>query len=74
MANEELYRLDDAKNKDDQVESINGVVGELDGGDINSSALYRKIDLRIVPWLGFLYLLSFVGGLVGLIRAQRVLM
>lgn len=33
---------------------------EWDFSDVNGKKLQRKIDLRIIPWLSFLYLLSFL--------------
>lgn len=35
-------------------------VSDLECQDINTSALIRKIDLHLVPWLALLYLLSFL--------------
>jgi hypothetical protein len=32
----------------------------IDTSDIDDRKLIRKIDLRLIPWLSFLYLLSFL--------------
>jgi len=33
---------------------------EVDISSVNEKHLLRKIDLRVIPWLAFLYLLSFL--------------
>ena len=33
---------------------------EVDVSGVNEKHLLRKIDLHVIPWLAFLYLLSFL--------------
>lgn len=66
-AHEQQYPMSDSKQSTDHLENGTHVLSDdIDnshGDVVNSKALYRKIDLRIVPWLAFLYLLSFVSAL-----------
>jgi len=46
----------------DLVEKKEQVVGEDEdeGEEVDEKKLLRKIDLALIPWLSFLYLLSFL--------------
>ena len=47
------------------------VVAGLDVSQVDEQKLMRKIDLRLVPWLWLLYLLSFLDRTSMLISAER---
>lgn len=41
---------------------------EMDTSAVDERKLMRKLDLALIPWLSFLYLLSFLVRLFGTIR------
>ncbi len=47
-----------------RVEELKGTPiynAHIDTSGVDERKLMRKIDLRLIPWLSFLYLLSFLG-------------
>ena len=50
----------DRKSKDESDPVSGSEVGEVEGGTVNEKALLRKIDWRLLPAVGILYLLSFL--------------
>jgi hypothetical protein len=50
----------DKKSKDGSNPAPASVLEEVDGGTVNEKALLRKIDWRLLPAVGILYLLSFL--------------
>lgn len=57
------YQTDDKAQLDnlERAPEVKDEPASLENGlAIDARQLYRKIDIRIVPWLTFLYLLAFV--------------
>jgi hypothetical protein len=52
--------LDKKKSKDESEPTSETELEEVDAGTVNERALIRKIDWRLLPAVGILYLLSFL--------------